>query len=141
MKLKAFRLEQGKLCYIDTREAREGDIIVTGETSVANLSEVQLREATTSDFPGLMGSGPTKQESQRARLDRVEKTMAAEKLKTAEYAKDVDKTVAAIKAKTSAINRANPTLQAEQARELEASIRKYRPEYTAEQIQTFLRGK
>jgi len=125
MKHKTFKLEQGKLVYIDTREAREGDIIVTGETSMANLSEVQLREG----------------EDIGDRIANLAKAQAAEKLKTAEYAKDVDKFVARIKAKTAAINAANPTLQAEHSEKLEASIRRAHPEYTAEQVKTFLKGR
>jgi len=126
MRHKVFKLEQGKLFYIDTREAKEGDIIVTGETSMANLSEVQLREGT---------------EDMDARLANLAKAQAAEKLKTAEYRKDVDQHVARIKAKTAAINRANPTLQAEQAKKLEASVRRAHPEYTAEQVKTFVKGR
>jgi len=125
MKHKTFKLEQGKLVYLDTREAREGDIIVTGETSMANLSEVQLREG----------------EDIGDRIANLAKAQAAEKLKTAEYAKDVDKFVARIKAKTAAINAANPTLQAEHSEKLEASIRRAHPEYTAEQVKTFLKGR
>jgi len=129
MKHKTFKLEQGKLVYIDTREAKEGDIIVTGETSMANLSEVNpitLREGT---------------EDMDARLANLAKAQAIEKSKTAEYRKDVDKFVARIKAKTAAINRANPTLQAEHSEKLEASIRRAHPEYTAEQVKTFLKGR
>jgi len=126
MKHKTFKLEQGKLVYIDTREAKEGDIIVTGETSMANLSEVQLREGT---------------EDIGDRIANLAKAQAAEKLKTAEYRRDVDKFVARIKAKTAAINAANPTLQAEHSEKLEASIRRAHPEYTAEQVKTFLKGR
>ena len=126
MKHKTFKLEQGKLVYIDTREAKEGDIIVTGETSMANLSEVQLREGT---------------EDIGDRIANLAKAQAIEKSKTAEYRKDVDKFVARIKAKTAAINAANPTLQAEHSEKLEASIRRAHPEYTAEQVKTFLKGR
>ena len=128
MKHKTFKLEQGKLVYIDTREAREGDIIVTGETSMANLSEVNpitLREG----------------ENIEDRIANLAKAQAIEKSKTAEYRKDVDKFVARIKAKTAAINAANPTLQAEHSEKLEASIRRAHPEYTAEQVKTFLKGR
>ena len=126
MKHKTFKLEQGKLVYIDTREAKEGDIIVTGETSMANLSEVQLREGT---------------EDIGDRIANLAKAQAIEKSKTADIRKDVDKVVAATKAKTAAINRANPTLQAEQTAKLEASIRRAHPEYTDKQVRTFIKGR
>ncbi len=90
MRLKTFKLDQGKLVYTGIREVQPGDIIVTGSTTMAESTlgnTVQLREGTE------------------------------------------------------AINRANPTRQAEQAKNLEASIRRAHPDYTDEQIRVFIKGR
>ena len=48
MKLKVFKLRDGKLEYVGVREVRAGDIIVEGQTSMAET--VHLREARIEDL-------------------------------------------------------------------------------------------
>lgn len=70
MGLKVFRLHEGRLQFIEVREVKQGDIIVTGETSMAQLGEVRLREVGIDDFPLLNGAPPTPAElAQRAIWD------------------------------------------------------------------------
>ena len=74
MKFRVYRLKNGKLEYIDFREAKAGDAILAGETSVAEVArsvEVHLRE-------GLI-AGPTPEEINRAR--KMLKDEATEKVR------------------------------------------------------------
>ena len=58
MKLKVFSLRDGKLEFKGNREVQVGDIIVEGQTSMAET--VHLRESF---------AGPTREELQRARQE------------------------------------------------------------------------
>jgi hypothetical protein len=57
MRLKVFKLKNGKLEYTGIREVQQGDVILEGETSMAET--VHLREAA--------GVGPTQAELEKAR--------------------------------------------------------------------------
>ena len=135
MKLKVFKLKNGKLEYTGIREVREGDIILEGETSMAET--VHLREASTSDFPGLFGAGPTKAELKRAgealKAEREAKDKAA--LKASLKRAMPDATEQGLDA---AVNKGKPPAE---TKSLEDSIRRANPNWTDKQVQTFMRGR
>lgn len=66
MELKVFRLENGKLRYLGIREVREGDIILDGDTSMAET--VHLRESWDLNAEILRDLPPEKKEAFRAGL-------------------------------------------------------------------------
>jgi hypothetical protein len=63
MKLKVFKLKGGKLEFVGMREVRAGDIIVEGETSMAET--IHLRESRRDQFYAEMRESLTTDEQRR----------------------------------------------------------------------------
>jgi len=105
MKLKVFKLKNGKLEFLGIREVQSGDIIVEGETSMAET--VHLRES---------------------RLDDVHSEILG---KLNEEQKE------AFKSSLRSMGMPDPETRAA----LEVSIRRLHPEYSDEQVQTFVKGR
>jgi hypothetical protein len=136
MKLKVFRLKEGRLEFTGTREPMIGDGILEGGTSMAEVRPgvIELREASTSDFPMYFKTElapPTQAELARAKA-KIGHDALAKSYKAA-HPQASDKEVNAF---VQGRSPAGP-----ESSSLDDSIRKAHPEYTDKQIDIFKRGR
>jgi hypothetical protein len=108
MKLKVFKLKDGKLEYKGIREVQQGDAIVEGETSMAET--VHLRESKADD---------PDEAALRTAFKRAMPCISEQGL-------------------DAAVNKGKPPAQ---TKGLEDSIRRANPDWTDQQVQTFMRGR
>jgi hypothetical protein len=136
MRLKVFRLKEGKLEFAGMREVRQGDAILEGSTLMSEVRPgvLELREASTSDFPLLMPTAPP---------------TAAELNKAKQSLKSRDKDALANSYKAAHPN-ATPSEVAAfvqgrdpgpESSSLDDSLRRAHPDWTDAQIEIFKKGR
>jgi hypothetical protein len=131
MRLKVFRLKEGKLEFAGMREVRQGDIILEGSTP---MTEVSLREASTSDFPLLMPTAPpTKAELARAK--QALKAQDKEKLANSYKAAHPNATPSEVAA---FVQGREP---GPESSSLDDSLRRAHPNWSERQIEIFKKGR
>jgi hypothetical protein len=140
MRLKVFRLKEGKLEFAGTREPRAGDAILEGSTLMSEVRPgvLELREASTSDFPLLMPTAPPT----KAELARAKQAVKADKEKQGRDAlansyKAAHPNATPSEVAAFALGR-NPDPEPES---LEASIKRIHPDWTDAQIEIFKKGR
>jgi hypothetical protein len=143
MELKVFRLKEGKLEFIGLREPKAGDAIIEGSTSMAEVrpgvlalrESLDLKEASTSDFPLLFGTEPvppTPAELAAAKKSLNDKgnRALADSYKQA-HPGATEKEIDAF------VQGDSPDPKPES---VEASIKRLHPSYTDAQVKVFMRG-